>query len=33
MLSKVPKKVHEVNNKAWALGIQYAKEAKAKLGM
>ena len=33
MLSKVPKKVHEVNNKAWDLGIKYAKEAKAKLGM
>ena len=26
MLSKVPAKVHEVNNKAWDLGVKYAKE-------
>jgi 2-oxoglutarate ferredoxin oxidoreductase subunit gamma len=30
MLSKVPKKVHEANLKAWDLGIKYAKEAMAK---
>jgi 2-oxoglutarate ferredoxin oxidoreductase subunit gamma len=29
MLSKVPKKVHEANLKAWDLGIKYAKEAMA----
>jgi len=29
MLSKVPKKVHDINNKAFDLGIQYAKEAMA----
>ena len=27
MLSKVPAKVHEVNNKAWDLGVKYATEA------
>jgi 2-oxoglutarate ferredoxin oxidoreductase subunit gamma len=30
MLSKVPKKVHEANLKAWDLGIKYATEALAK---
>jgi len=30
MLSKVPKKVHEANLKAWDLGVKYAKEAMAK---
>jgi len=30
MLSKVPKKVHEANLKAWDLGIKYANEALAK---
>ncbi len=30
MLSKVPKKVHEPNLKAWELGIKYAEEAIAK---
>jgi 2-oxoglutarate ferredoxin oxidoreductase subunit gamma len=30
MLSKVPKKVHEANLKAWDLGIKYAKEAMGK---
>ncbi len=29
MLSKVPKKVHDLNNKAFDLGIKYAKEAMA----
>ena len=29
MLSKVPEKVHEINNKAFDLGIKYAKEAMA----
>ncbi|PLY06118.1 MAG: 2-oxoglutarate:acceptor oxidoreductase [Arcobacter sp.] len=29
MLSKVPEKVHELNNKAFDLGIKYAKEAMA----
>ncbi len=29
MLSKVPKKVHDINNKAFDLGIKYAKEAMA----
>ncbi len=28
MLSKVPKKVHDINEKAFDLGIKYAKEAK-----
>jgi 2-oxoglutarate ferredoxin oxidoreductase subunit gamma len=27
MLSKVPKKVHEANLKAWELGVKYAKES------
>jgi 2-oxoglutarate ferredoxin oxidoreductase subunit gamma len=27
MLSKVPEKVHEINNKAFDLGLKYAKEA------
>ncbi|KIM10816.1 MAG: 2-oxoglutarate:acceptor oxidoreductase [Sulfuricurvum sp. PC08-66] len=30
MLSKVPKKVHEANNKAWDLGIKYATAAMKK---
>ena len=30
MLSKVPAKVHDVNKKAFALGVKYAKEAQAK---
>ncbi len=29
MLSKVPEKVHDINNKAFDLGIKYAKEAMA----
>ncbi len=29
MLSKVPAKVHDINNKAFDLGIKYAKEAEA----
>ena len=29
MLSKVPEKVHEINNKAFDLGIKYAHEAQA----
>lgn len=29
MLSKVPAKVHEINNKAFDLGIKYAQEARA----
>ncbi len=29
MLSKVPKKVHDINNKAFDLGIKYAEEAMA----
>ncbi|XOB61150.1 2-oxoacid:acceptor oxidoreductase family protein [Campylobacterota bacterium DY0563] len=29
MLSKVPEKVHDINNKAFDLGIKYAKEATA----
>lgn len=31
MLSKVPEKVHPANNKAYDLGVKYAKEALAKL--
>jgi len=31
MLSKVPEKVHVANNKAYDLGVKYAKEALAKL--
>ncbi|MFY9110175.1 2-oxoglutarate:acceptor oxidoreductase, partial [Aliarcobacter butzleri] len=27
MLSKVPEKLHETNNKAFDLGLKYAKEA------
>lgn len=27
MLSKVPEKVHEINNKAFDLGLKYASEA------
>ena len=30
MLSKVPAKVHDVNNKAYDLGVKYALEAQAK---
>ena len=30
MLSKVPEKVHEINNKAFDLGLKYAQEAQAK---
>ena len=29
MLSKVPEKVHEINNRAFDLGLKYAKEAQA----
>ncbi len=28
MLSKVPEKVHTINNKAFDLGLQYAEQAK-----
>jgi 2-oxoglutarate ferredoxin oxidoreductase subunit gamma len=28
MLSKVPEKVHDINNKAFDLGLKYAAEAK-----
>ncbi len=31
MLSKVPKKVHEANLKAWELGVKYARESGVKL--
>ena len=31
MLSKVPEKVHAANNKAYDLGVKYAKEALASL--
>jgi 2-oxoglutarate ferredoxin oxidoreductase subunit gamma len=31
MLSKVPKKVHEANLKAWDLGVKYARESGVKL--
>jgi 2-oxoglutarate ferredoxin oxidoreductase subunit gamma len=31
MLSKVPKKVHELNLKAYELGKKYANEAQAKV--